>query len=90
VVFTTKPGAKFDPDKLDDWLRLRFPENVVRAKGIINLKKGEGSKYYVFQMVGAGKSLYPFEKTTDFSRMVLIGKDLDKAKIIKDLENCIV
>ena len=89
VVFTSDTAASFDPDRLDSWLKNQFPPHVVRAKGIINLKTPKGNQYYVFQMVGASKSLAPFEKATDFSRMVLIGKDLDREAIIKDLKACL-
>lgn len=93
VVFTTT--KTLDPNKLDAWLQTSFPKNVIRAKGFLKLQTNSGENLFVFQLVGAGKSLKPFEPTRkDFdyntSRIVLIGKDLDKDGILADLENTTV
>jgi G3E family GTPase len=78
-----------DPNKLDSWLYNLFPKNVVRAKGILRIKTPTGTQNFLFQMVGANKTLVPlleFTKTIpDTSTLVMIGKDLDKTKIIADL-----
>jgi G3E family GTPase len=78
-----------DPNKLDSWLYNLFPKNVIRSKGILRIKTPTGTQNFLFQMVGANKTLTPlveFTKTIpDNSTLVMIGKDLDKAKIIEDL-----
>jgi G3E family GTPase len=89
VVFKT--DKTLDPTKLDEWLMTSFPNEVIRAKGFLRLKIKSGEGLFVFQMVGAAKSLQPFEpirKDFDYktSRMVLIGKNLNKQKIIDDLK----
>jgi len=93
VVFTST--KTLDPNKLDMWLQTKFPKNVIRAKGFLNLQTPTGENLYLFQMVGAGKTLKPFIPTRkDFdyqtSRIVLIGKDLDKNQILGDLAETLV
>jgi G3E family GTPase len=93
VVFTTE--KILEPGKLDEWLQTKFPENVIRAKGFLRLQTTKGESMFLFQMVGAGKSLKPFVPTRkDFdyqnSRIVLIGKGLDEAQILADLDNTTV
>ena len=88
IVFTSE--KTLDPGKLDNWLQTQFPENVIRAKGFLRLQTTNGENLFLFQMVGAGKSLKPFVPTRkDFdyktSRIVLIGKSLDKEKILANL-----
>jgi G3E family GTPase len=88
VVFKT--SDELDPIKLDAWLYNQFPTNVIRSKGILRIKTGQGIENFVFQMVGANKTLVPLSEYTksnpEFSTLVLIGKDLDKVKIINDLK----
>ncbi len=93
VVFTTT--KTLDPNKLDSWLQTSFPKNAIRAKGFLKLQTNSGENLFVFQLVGAGKSLKPFVPTRkDFdyntSRIVLIGKDLDRAEILAELEKTTV
>lgn len=94
VVFTTETGKNMDPVKLDKWLQNSFPANCIRAKGLLNMKTSQGQGCFLFQMVGASKSLQPFESSSpegqpNFSRMVLIGKGLDRESILTDLRACI-
>jgi G3E family GTPase len=87
VVYIAPLGSVFNPNKLDNWLKTQFPATCVRSKGILKLDTGsDGEKFYLFQMIGASKTLEPFYQKNDTSRIVLIGKSLDQAKIIKDLE----
>jgi len=93
VVFVTQ--KTLDPSKLDKWLQTEFPKNVIRAKGFLKLQMQQGQGLFVFQMVGAGKSLKPFIPTrTNFdyntSRIVLIGKGLDKKMILESLEKTVI
>jgi G3E family GTPase len=78
-----------DPNKLDSWLYNLFPKNVIRAKGILRIKTPTGTQNFLFQMVGANKTLVPLSEFTktipDTSTLVMIGKDLDKTQIIADL-----
>lgn len=94
VVFTTSENEILNPHKLDNWLQTKFPLSCIRAKGILRIKIENKIGVYLFQMVGASKTLIPFETTRtdvklDFSRMVLIGKKLDKKQILADLTDCI-
>ncbi len=89
VVFSTT--KTLDPNKLDLWLQTQFPKDVIRAKGFLKLQTPKGENLYLFQMVGAGKSLKPFVPTRkdfdyDTSRIVLIGKNLDQEQILTDLQ----
>lgn len=96
VVFISGVNQVFDPIKLDNWLQYKFPYGCVRSKGILNLeisknKTSPKSGTYLFQMVGASKMLTPFKSTENIreSKLVLIGQKLDKAAILKDLQECI-
>jgi G3E family GTPase len=84
-----------DPNKLDSWLYNLFPKNVIRSKGILRIKTPTGTQNFLFQMVGANKTLTPLveftKNTPESSTLVMIGRDLDKTKIIEDLKNvCVV
>jgi G3E family GTPase len=91
VVFKTTKAL--DPHKMDNWLKNNFPPSVIRAKGILNLQTPNGTKTFVFQMVGANKSLTPLEdftkKTVKGSNLVLIGKGLNKKSILEGLESVV-
>lgn len=97
VVFISQDPL--DAKKLDKWLQKSFPKNVVRAKGFLRLKvtnkelqtQSDGTGLFLFQMVGARKDLQPFissKKDFDYktSRLVLIGKEIDKKEIVEGLE----
>ena len=79
----------FDPQKLDTWLKQTFPKEAVRSKGIMQIKTPQGNKWFVFQMIGASKMITPFEskKIPKNSSLVFIGKKLNKAQILADLES---
>jgi G3E family GTPase len=88
VVFTTT--VPLDPGKLDDWLINHFPKNVVRAKGLINIQLSEtDTKMFLFQMIGAKRLLDHFqpkkEIDSNITRLVLIGKNLNKEEILNNL-----
>jgi G3E family GTPase len=91
VVFKT-PNA-LDPHKMDNWLKNNFPPEVIRAKGILNLQTPTGTKTFLFQMVGANKSLTTLEdftkKSVKGSNLVLIGKGLNKKSILEGLESVV-
>ena len=94
VVFSTGVNEVLDPNKLDNWLQTKFPTNCIRAKGILRIKIENKIEVYLFQMVGASKTLVPFKTDRkdvklDFSTMVLIGKSLDEKNILADLAGCI-
>jgi G3E family GTPase len=88
VVFTTT--IPLDPGKLDDWLINHFPKNVVRAKGLINIQLSEtDTKMFLFQMIGAKRLLDHFQPKKEIdmntTRLVLIGKNLNKEEILNNL-----
>jgi G3E family GTPase len=89
VVFTTDKAI--NPNKMDAWLYNNFPANAIRSKGILRLKTPKGIENFVFQMVGANKSLVPMSEMTSTipaqSVMVFIGKNLDKKLILESLES---
>lgn len=94
VVFTST--KTLNPIKMDQWLSTSFPENVIRAKGILQLQSQHGTRDFVFQMVGANKELIPMANYFNGelpeikqSSIVLIGKKLNKEKILVDLQKVI-
>jgi G3E family GTPase len=95
VVFST--DKSLDPFKMDKWLQESFPQNVIRAKGILRLQSNNGISSFVFQMVGANKELVPFANyftgkipEVTKSSIVLIGKILDKNDILEGLSRVVV
>jgi G3E family GTPase len=94
VIFVTQ--KPLDPPKLDFWLQNHYPVQAVRAKGFVRLSLPENKiGLFLFQLVGAKKSIQPFEPyRADFdydnSRIVLIGKGLDKEKILEALNQVTV
>ena len=88
VVWTS--DTILDPHKMDYWLKNNFPQQAIRAKGILRLQTPNGVIAFVFQMVGANKSLTPLTdyttKQVDFSSIVFIGKGLNKSQIIDSLD----
>lgn len=93
VVFVTDKIIK--PEKLDAWMQNEFPQNAIRAKGFLRLEAFEGQEVlFVFHKVGAFRSITPFVPSRpdfDFktSRLVFIGKGLDKEKILKSLKEVV-
>ena len=88
VVWTS--DAILDPHKMDYWLKNNFPTQAIRAKGILRLQTPNSVIAFVFQMVGANKSLTPLTdyttKQVDFSSIVFIGKGLNKTQITDSLD----
>ncbi len=86
-----KTNSNLDPNKMDYWLKTHFPNEAIRAKGILQLQTPTGPKSFVFQMVGANKTLVPLEEYTnkkiDYSCMVLIGNNLNEQEILKTLND---
>jgi len=84
---TTK---KVDFSLFDRWLRDNFPKEVIRAKGFIRFKTDSKPDFFVFHAVGASKSLVPYtSQKSDFdyelTRIVFIGKNVNKDRIMEDL-----
>jgi G3E family GTPase len=95
IVFVSDNDTYLDPFKLDEWMRNNFPPNCIRAKGLLRIKSPDEQKsgIYLFQMIGASKMLVPFKTTRkdidlSFSRMVLIGQDMDEATTLENLKEC--
>lgn len=89
VFVTEKP---IQNAKLQNWVRNEFPQDAVRAKGILRVEIFPGQfGLFLFQMVGANRVLIPFIPTRrDFdsckSRLVIIGKELEREKILNQLQ----
>jgi G3E family GTPase len=68
----------FDPLLLDSWLQDGIPTGVIRAKGILQLQLENKVGWFVFQMVGAHRSLVPFTGVEPLqSTIVCIGKHIE-------------
>jgi G3E family GTPase len=84
---------QFDLEKFQDFVLNNFPKNIVRSKGFLRFDN-ENYPIFLFQMAGAKKTLLPFKtKRENFnakkSRIVFIGKNLDKDLIKEKLEQVI-
>ncbi|MGA7488159.1 MAG: GTP-binding protein [Xanthobacteraceae bacterium] len=73
--------------KFQDFLE-RLPDNVYRAKGVLAL--AESDKRYVFHLVGKRFALDESERDGPAgSKLVLIGRGLDRARLMRALEACL-
>lgn len=92
VFVTSKP---VNSQKFNKWVLEKFPAQAVRAKGILRIEIFPGQYgLFLFQMVGATRMLVPFiPKRQDFdtqkSRLVVIGKEMDKQQVLGDLEETV-
>lgn len=90
IVFTTEKRVDFT--KFDGFLRDKFPRNIIRAKGFIKFHAETEPSFFLFQSVGASRSLIPYtspKKDFDYetTRIVFIGKDIDKVSLFKEIES---
>jgi G3E family GTPase len=65
----------------------RLPDNVYRAKGLVWIKESE--KRYVFHLVAKRFSLDERDGGTADNKLVLIGRNLDRAQLRSGLEACL-
>lgn len=89
LVFTT--NKILDIKKFDEWVAVKIPQEVIRAKGFLRLNYKDYD-YYLFQMVGSRKQVVPFagrEYTANLerSRIVFLGKNLPKNEIISAMKS---
>ena len=79
-----------DYNKLEHYLENDLPKNVIRAKGFVNFANApiKDTKYLLQYVAGRKdwfRAKWDREKTTG---ILLIGKNLDKNTILKNLDNC--
>lgn len=79
-----------DPMKFQKFIN-QLPNNIYRAKGIINFGKKGANRKYILQVVGVRTDLYWQNWQDDLAKteLVFIGKDLINLDIKKSLSNCI-
>ena len=83
-----------DPDKLNEWLSYLLQsrgQDILRMKGVLNLK-GEARRYvfHGVHMVYDGQLERPWPiDSARHSRLVFIGRHLDRAELEAGLETCI-
>lgn len=77
---------QLDPHKLDEVIKTPEFKKIIRAKGFLNLSNQPVTM--VFQLVGHGRQLSPYPKKHEESKMVMIGQNLDKTKLISELKSC--
>ena len=87
----TKP---LDGDRVTAWLRALLAEkgqNILRAKGILDVKgKNERLAFQAVHMMMEGDFQRVWrEDEKRFSRLVFIGRDLDRAELKRGFETCI-
>jgi G3E family GTPase len=74
--------------KFQNFLDNQLPESVFRAKGILWFD--ESPKRHVFHLCGKRFSLDDQEwKGQPKNQLVLIGRNLDHAKLLSQLERCV-
>lgn len=85
---TTKP---LDPLKFQTFVNKQMPNEIYRAKGMVNLGNKGSRRKYIFQLVGKRADITWTDWGTNEPKteLVFIGKNFDKHKIVKHLEDCI-
>ncbi|MCX8035004.1 MAG: GTP-binding protein [Candidatus Dojkabacteria bacterium] len=91
-VFTTE--KLIDIQKFAEWIKESLPRNVYRAKGFLCTNE-KPYKYFLLQVVGGSKDIYaimPSRENFDYkrSRLVFIGKDLDKDYLERSLKQVLL
>jgi G3E family GTPase len=77
----------FAADRFQYFLEL-LPNNVFRAKGVLWIN--ESDRRYVFHLVGKRFTLDETGWSSPMSnRLVLIGRNLDRARLREELERCL-
>ena len=81
-------GRPFAADRFQCFLE-QLPENVFRGKGVLWID--ESDRRYLFHLVGKRFTLDETGSSAQRStRLVLIGRDLDPARLREELANCLV
>jgi cobalamin biosynthesis protein CobW len=80
-----------EPLKFQNFVNQLIPPSVYRAKGMVNLGNKGHRRKYVFQLVGkrADITWKDWGDEKPLTQLVFIGKDLDKAKLLAQLQDCI-
>lgn len=91
-VFTTEKLINIQ--KFAEWIKKDLPKNVYRAKGFLCTNE-KPYKHFLVQIVGGSKDIYaimPSRENFDYkkSRLVFIGKRLDKEYIEKSLKQVLL
>jgi G3E family GTPase len=78
----------------DNFLRENFPKNIIRAKGFVKFESESEPTFFLFQSVGASRSLIPYTSPKkDFdhltTRIVFIGKEIDRKSLRELLDSMI-
>jgi G3E family GTPase len=82
-----------DPNKVNDWLSYLLQsrgQDILRMKGVLNLRGEE--RRYVFHgvhMIFDGKLEQPWGSRPRISRLVFIGRGLDRHEIEAGFESCV-
>ncbi len=89
--FSWTSQKPLDPMKMQEFINRKIPSNVYRAKGFLNFGTKGHMRKYIFQLVGARPEIVweNWKNITPETKLVFIGRDIDEAKIISELEQCI-
>lgn len=74
------------PARFQQWLDRRLPPGVFRAKGLIRFEGDDNG--YVFQLSGTRAAFEPFAGAPPGARLVFIGRDVDDARLGRELAVC--
>jgi G3E family GTPase len=74
------------PDKFQRLLDRALPPEVFRAKGIVAFEGVQGR--HVFQLCGGRAAFEPYNGPVSETRLVFIGRGLDRSTLTRSLEGC--
>ncbi|MDF2621053.1 MAG: cobalamin synthesis protein [Xanthobacteraceae bacterium] len=77
----------FSLPRFQDFLDTARPPGLFRAKGLLSI--ADTGKRYLFHLVGERFTLEPSEAAVEGNRLVLIGRELDAARLQAALDACL-
>jgi G3E family GTPase len=87
-----KEARALDFERVNNFLR-KLPANVIRVKGVLNLKNESGTQKYLLQYVGERSEVFADEwkeGEAPYSAIVCVGKDLEKDVLRAQLEELVL
>ena len=85
--FSFELSAPISAERFQTWLDSSLPAGLYRAKGLVRFDSSPDT--FVFQLCGARASYDVFDQPLDASRLVFIGRGIDRESLAKDLDWCL-
>lgn len=88
--FSWEDSRPLHPMKFQEFVNRKIPTNIYRAKGIVDFGTKGHNRKYIFQLVGVRPEIvWENWDIKPVSQMVFIGQNIDKKRLVNELEACI-